>query len=287
MWLWLVASIAVRTVTVAGDAGLRPVRIACPVNATTRIVFPEPMRQLKRPAERSSLALSFEQTKPLGVILVRPVEHPSSETVEFLGPAIALRVRLESAAEGDAAEVRLSLDREAAPARAGDGDATETASPAPIFKPADPTPPAVASPSAPPADVPPFATSPSPVPSPSAADLQVDGILNARAVLIGRREGLPGQPGMVLVDALQGEKWLWLRFVLEGGASSRVGRVVSERGEVTTCTQAPQGNDLRIVVQLPTSEVTKRSQISLEIESGAVYTFGLGRLLPVSKGSSR
>ena len=50
------------------------------------------------------------------------------------------------------------------------------------------------------------------------------GLVWAKAVVIGRREGLPGQRSMVLVDALSGQETVWLRFRLEDGARPRRSR---------------------------------------------------------------
>jgi hypothetical protein len=115
-----------------------------------------------------------------------------------------------------------------------------------------------------------------PAPEPARPRLELDGLLRARAVSIGRHEGLPGQREMVLVDALQGEEWIWFRFRLEGGASQKVARVSWERGEIATWVQEPAGGDLRVIVQLPRPEVTRSAHLVLDVHAGPSYTFALG-----------
>jgi hypothetical protein len=100
-------------------------------------------------------------------------------------------------------------------------------------------------------------------------------LLRAKSVNVGRHEGLPGQREMVLVDALQGEEWIWFRFRLEGGASLRVARVSWERGEITSFVQEPAGDDLRVIVQVPRAALTRSAQLVLEVD-GSAYTFALG-----------
>lgn len=142
----------------------------------------------------------------------------------------------------------------------------------------EPTPPAVVAPSPePPQAEAASTTEPAvPVAPRAAAALHLDGLLRARAVPVGRREGLPGQREMVLVDALHGEEWIWFRFTLEGGASLRIARVFSQLGDLTTWVQEPAGDDLRVVVQVPRSAVSRRARLSLEVGSGPTYTFALG-----------
>jgi hypothetical protein len=94
-------------------------------------------------------------------------------------------------------------------------------------------------------------------------------------VPIDRREGRPGQREMVLVDALQGDEWTWLRFRLEDGAEQRLERVWWDEGEVTRFLQEPAGRDLRVVVQLPRGRVTRKTRLSLKLASGPTYRFAL------------
>ena len=250
LWLWLALfGVDVRTVLVPKHGG-EPVRIACPLNETTRIVFPEPLLQLKGSGGGSPLGLSVERTKPAGVIAVRPTAHPARAIVEFRGPTLALRVELESTSAGAASEVRLAL--EPPPAALP----SETASPEPV---AVPSPQLIQSP-----------------PPPAAPVFDLEGVLRAKPVAIGRQEGLPGQRPMVLVDALQGDAWVWFRFALDKGAQSRVARVSWEHGEITTYVQEPDEKDLRVIVQVPRASLSRRAHLSIEIQSGPTYTFALG-----------
>ena len=217
-------------------APVEAVRVACPVNQTTTLVFPEPLKQLRSQSrEAALLGLFVERTKPMGVVSVRPTTLAARGTIEFRGPTRVLRVMLEATAEGTGREVRLG---EALPA-------TAEASPAPA-----------------------------PAPSvPPALDLQ--GLLRATPRAIDRREGLPGQRPMVLKDALFGDEWVWLRFHLEGGASDRVERVWWEQGDLTTYVQEANGKDLRIVVQVPRAAVSKKTRVSLRVAAGPAYRFAL------------
>ena len=111
---------------------------------------------------------------------------------------------------------------------------------------------------------------------PAAPVLHLDELLHAQPMAIGRREGLPGQPEMVLVDALRGDERIWFRFKLEGGAARRVSRVSWEQGDITTFVQEAAGKDLRLLVQVPRAAVTRGAHLSLETASGPTYTFALG-----------
>jgi len=97
----------------------------------------------------------------------------------------------------------------------------------------------------------------------------------ARLIPIDRREGLPGQAPMILVDALSGRESVWFRFRLEGGAGSRVSAVTWENGEITSFEQYAEGKDRRIGVRLPKSRVTPRTRIALAVEGGPTYRFTL------------
>jgi hypothetical protein len=175
-----------------------------------------------------------------------------------VGPTVRLRLTLETVAEGGDAEVHLGVDKPVA------------ATPAPT-----PSPPSTAVGDETPAE----SAAPDPVPSATPAApavvFDVSNLMRATPVPIGRREGLPGQPVLVLVDALRGEAHLWLRFTLEGGAATRVRSVTWEAGTLTTFTQEPVGRDLRVVVQLPRATVTRKTRVSLAMDSGATYRFAL------------
>ena len=229
--------------------------MACPVNQTTTLVFPEPLKQLRSQSrEAALLGLSVERTKPTGVISVRPTTVSARGTIEFRGPTRVLRVMLEATAEGTGREVRLG--------EAPSPPADETSAPSP--------------PAVPPSTVAALPPTPSATPGPPAPPaLDLQGLLRATPRTIDRREGLPGQRPMVLKDALFGDEWVWLRFHLEGGASDRVERVWWEQGDLTTYVQEANGKDLRIVVQIPRAAVSKKTRVSLRVAAGPAYRFAL------------
>jgi hypothetical protein len=103
--------------------------------------------------------------------------------------------------------------------------------------------------------------------------MDLEGLLSAKPVVINRREGLPGQKPLVLDDALKGERSVWFRFSLRGGFAERVARVLAGKRDVTLFTQKPAGDDLRIVVQVPASEITKKTSMTIEFEGGRKYHF--------------
>jgi len=227
-------------------APVEAIRVACPVNQTTTLVFPEPLKQLRSQSrEAALLGLSVERTRPTGVISVRPTVLSARGTIEFRGPTRVLRVMLEATAEGTGREVRLG----------------EAPSPPPLERPS-PSPPAPIVP-------------PSPPPTQAPPPLDLQGLLRATPRTIDRREGLPGQRPMVLKDALFGDEWVWLRFQLEGGASDHVDRVWWERGDIASYVQETSGKDLRIVVQIPRAAVTKKTRVSLKLAAGPAYRFAL------------
>ena len=235
------------TVTIPSDSRVDPLRLPCPVHRTTRVVFPEPLRLVKSlERETQQLGVNVESTKPQGIIAVTPTSHPSRGILELRGPTLVVRVLLESTADGTASEIRLALP-------------TPEPSPTPAPSP---------TPEAP-------APSPSASASPAAGFFGPQDLLRVVTVPIDRREGRPGQREMVLVDALEGDEWTWLRFRLEDGAEQRIERVWWEEGEVTRLLQEPAGRDLRIVVQLPRGRVTRRARLNLKLESGPMYRFAL------------
>jgi hypothetical protein len=250
-WLVLVA-LASRTVTIAGDVP-RPMHVRCPVGETTEIAFAEPLHQLKASADdRRLFGIAVVQTKPTGTLSVRPVNAIGTARVEFRGPSQVVELVLEAV------------------------PATPPESPAPpVAIAAAPTPEPVAVAPPPPSPTPePVATPAPPAPTTPAAAEPSD-LVWAKPVVIGRREGLPGQRSMVLVDALSGQDSVWLRFRLEDGASATVARVSWEHGDVTTFEQVADGADRRVVVQLPRDQVTPRTRVSVEVAAGPTYRFAL------------
>jgi hypothetical protein len=184
--------------------------------------------------------------------------------VEFRGPSTTFRLLLESASEGEAGEVHLRFEEPAPPPQPEPG-AVSGAAPGSLA--AAPSPAPVETPR--PAEVDP------PAPRAAPAIFDLEGVLRAKPVSIGRREGLPGQRPMLLVDALQGDAWVWFRFALEGGGDAHIARISWEQGDIATFVQEPSGKDLRVIVQLPRAGVTRRAHLALEVESGPTYTFAL------------
>lgn len=243
-WLALLA-LSARTLAVTGtEAG--PVHVRCAIGETTEITFAEPLRQLKASADdRRRFGIAVARTRPTGALTVRPRAAGETARVEFRGPTQVVELLLEAVV---------------APAPAA------TPEPAPVTIAAAPAPP----PSSEPTPTP----TPTPLP-PAAATPEPNDLLWAKAVVIGRREGLPGQRPMVLVDALSGQESVWLRFRLEDGASAAVARVHWEHGEVTTFEQVAEGADRRVVVQLPRGRVTSKTRVSVELAGGPTYRFAL------------
>lgn len=266
-WLAL-AALAVRTFTVP-PAAEGPVRVSCPAGETTRILLPEALRQLKASAEdRKRLGLAVERTQPQGVVTVSPRAPGAAARVEFRGPTRVIELMIEPSIAATPTPARVA-QRAAAPTQPPPDPPTPTPAPSP---PPTAVPTATA---APPTPTPEPATATAqpaatPTPTPAASEL-----LWAKAVVIGRREGLPGQRPMVLVDALNGRDSIWLRFRLEGGAGSRVARVSWEHGDVTTFEEVADGKDRRVVVQLPRALVTSKTRVALEVAGGPTYRFPL------------
>jgi hypothetical protein len=242
------------------------IRVACPARRTTRIVFPEAMTRLTAPASET-LGFAVAEASPRAIVTVQPSAAPGEWTLEFHGPTLDLRLVLQAVASGGDSEVHL-LETPLEPV------ATPAATPTPTSAP----------PTAPPTIV------PSTAPATPAPVFDLEGVLRARPVAIDRHEGLPGQRAMVLVDALQGEKWIWLRFTLEGGAAARVAHVSSEAGEITAFVQEPSGKDLRLIVQLSHAAAGKGRHLFIETDAGPSYSFSLtsgvlGKVLREMAGS--
>ncbi|HLA78074.1 MAG TPA: hypothetical protein VJU18_10895 [Vicinamibacteria bacterium] len=264
------------TLAVSPD-GQAPARISCPLHAVTRLSFPEPLRELRlAKTERISLGVRIVASSPRAVIEVAPAAHPRRARLRFRGPTSSFEVELETAASGSGAEidlVRALTTPQPTPVSPlpGEAGAPLPSTPAPVPPAETTTEVAPASPGPPPS--PETAAEPTPGRAPVVFDLS--SLLRATPVNIGRREGLPGQPPMVLVDALRGEAFVWLRFTLERGAAERVSAVSWEQGAIAAFTQEPVGRDLRVVVQLPRVQVSRKTRIVLETASGGRYRFAL------------
>jgi hypothetical protein len=276
-------SASVQTIVVPRQAS-SGAHVRCPLNATTRIYLPEPLRQLKLgPEAKQQLGVSIERTKPQAILSVTPRTHPARATIQFRGPHLVLSLTLETQASGASADVHLVLDTQptrsvaassalSAPASAPSPLAISTPEPEPTPAPVIPIPSAVPSPT--PVSSPTPEPTPNSAPTPSVA-FDLGDLVRATPVPIGRREGLPGQLALVLVDALKGESYVWLRFTLEGGAAQRVRAVSWQRGAISAFTQEPVGKDLRVVVQLPRAELDRKARVQLELGSGAAYRVSL------------
>src|SRR5262245_55979497 len=191
--LWLLLS-AVQTIVVPRDRLAEPVRVPCPVDQTTRIVFPEPLCRFRTlQGEDLGLGVTVESTKPRGVIVVHASTHPSRRTVEFRGPGLVLTLALESVTSGGASEVRVVVADAPAPPSPSPPSASVPAPDPPTPGPPPPTS-APASGGSDPVD---------PGGTPPAGFFTPTDLLRVSTVRIQRREGLPGQNAMVLVDALQ------------------------------------------------------------------------------------
>lgn len=256
MFSLLVAAIVATTVqNVPWTPGAREaLHLSCPVGHATRIVLPEPLLRLRAPGQNAALAVSVERTRPQGVLVVTPRTHPVRAILNVRGEKHDLRISIESTASGEAGDIRITYA------------ATEpTVTAAPSVAPARPTD----------ATTDPPTSAPTLAPTPRADGLDAVELMRAKVVVVAEREGLPGQPAMVLTDALQGERYVWLRFLLEGGAGARVSRVSWEGGAIESFTQEPQDKDLRVIVRVDRPAITRRAHVSLEIEEGATYTFAM------------
>jgi hypothetical protein len=286
-WWLVVANLAVRTVVLPADSKT-PVLVRCPIHETTRIVLPEPLWQLKGSAQdKAALGVRIERTKPTAALIVRPSMHPTRVRLEFRGPTRVLELVIETTGRENGSEPRLVAGAPSTPPAAPSAPpASLTPEAVAVVAPPSASPPTRDDP--PPADTttaaagtaltPPAPSLPPPSIPPAPALTDTAGsseLVWAKRVTIGRREGLPGQPVMILVDALGGRESIWFRFRLEGGAPERVARVSWEQGDVTTFDQDLDGKDRRIVVRLPKDRVTPRTRLELKLESGPSYRFAL------------
>ena len=231
-----VASLPVRSVELPADAS-RPILVRCPKDQTTRIVLPERVSRLTASAgAKESLGLAVEQYSPFGILAVQPASHPVSGRVVVRGPTRTLVLQLESSASGVASEVRFTLAAPAPPPIAASPAPAELPAGEPDLRAATPLGQASPGPNGeveqqepetPSEEAAATAASAMGEAPSERASLDLEGLLAARPVSIGRREGLPGQKQVVLVDALQGDTWVWFRFVVRGVV--RLGHEVSGR----------------------------------------------------------
>jgi hypothetical protein len=99
-------------------------------------------------------------------------------------------------------------------------------------------------------------------------------LLNAEVVPIGRREVQPGRREVVLLEALQAKDWVWLRFVVLGGAGNHVEGLWWDDRQVESYQAEALRGDLRLVVQIPRELFKAKSKAILRI-GGGEYRFPL------------
>ena len=108
--LLLLTGLPVRTLSLSTSTPAKPVRIACPKDRTTRIVFPEPFLpggvRVSRGAT-DAMGIVLEASRPTGVITIRPESHPARGTVTLRGPSILVTLVLWTAEEGIGSEIRV------------------------------------------------------------------------------------------------------------------------------------------------------------------------------------
>ena len=337
---------SVREVTLPSGTVTSPIRVECPAEQTTRLVFPERLSRVTASAgAREAMGIAVESYRPFGVMTVRPARMARPARLEIAGPSMRLVLELRAVAQGSGSEIRFSLagaSLTAAPPIRSRGtsaspepaeatgvlraitgateprpeEAASTGSPNPfpaahgvIGAALDAAnPPAVrveaetSSVPGPPPDVsslqPVAATDAStllgglpsaPAPPVGGEDPDLRDVLSSRPQRISRREGLPGQKQVVLVDALKGEAWVFLRFLVEDGAEERVAVAMLGDRALDIVVQAPEEKGLRVVVQVPSAEITRKSRVTLKLVSGAEYKFALtsGTLTAFLKGLFR
>ena len=113
-------------------------------------------------------------------------------------------------------------------------------------------------------------------PAHAASGLLDPSILTARVRSIGRVESLPGQRPVELVDLLEGNRYLWLRFSIGDAKGARLERIWWEHGPITTFAteEVDHGKRLAVVVQLPrrtdtgTALITKRTRVHIKLSDG-------------------
>jgi len=234
----------------------------------------------------------------LGVLVVRPIRIFQGR-LEIRGPSVSWVVILKSVEGGSSSEVRLRRKEAGAVAavtgRPRDDDVKPTAAPdvaingktsqegedrRPSQTPGVIQPPGLAAIGP---EVQKFESAPqqpSPLAAPSskgASLLDLQGLLSAKSVIVGRREGLPGQRKLILQDAFRGERLTWFRLLLEGGDEELVERVELDGRLIEAFSQAAEGRNLRIVVQVEGALVKKKNVLTLRLQGGPKYTFsGLG-----------
>jgi hypothetical protein len=99
-------------------------------------------------------------------------------------------------------------------------------------------------------------------------------LLNAEVVPIGRREVQPGRRDVVLLDALQAKDWVWLRFLVPGGARDHVEGLSWDDRQVGSYQAETLRGDLRLVVRISRQLFRAKSKAILRVGRGE-YRFPL------------
>ncbi len=298
----LAAALETRTVEVPVEAR-RSIRVECAVGTMTRVVFPEQLLTLRwSRGAREALGARLRSTAPVGIIEVQPTRVATSGSIEARGPSQTVNVELTVVPKGAPLEVRLVLTRAGVLDKGGVDSAAATLSAAAALLPARG---AVAGTDRPPAGGDgaretanePSAEGGSATPGGTASEtaalqgfsvaaalsalsmpappkVSLAGLRDAEVVPIGRREVQPGRREVVLLEALRAKDWVWLRFLVRGGARERVEGVRWDDRQVDSYQAEALGGDLRLLLQVPRRFVKSTSKVTLRV-SGGEYRFPL------------
>ncbi len=294
----LVAALETRTVEVSVEVG-RSIRVECAVGMMTRVVFPERLLTLRWSRRaRETLGARLRSTAPVGIVEVQPTRLDTSGALEARGPSETVKVELSVVPKGVPLEVRLvmtaarevqELERAAsrpstavaqigakgspagAKGRSCGAEALET-----IHEPSAEGSPAssegVGREATPRQGLNVTGT---PVSSlPVLQKRQFGGLLNAGVVPIGRREVQPGRRDVVLLDALEGRDWVWLRFLVQGGGRDHIEGLWWDDRQVDSHQADVVRGDLQLVVRIPRRLVKAKSKATLRV-GGGEYRFPL------------
>jgi hypothetical protein len=275
----VLAAAPVQTLMLPASPPPEPLVIECPVGRPTLLVFPERLELVHRQPNDGPIEVKLQQSRPEGIVSIRPREHPSRLSLTFRGPTLVVRVQVQSLPPAAGTEARIV---ESPPV------GRPPVEPPPVVNPPLVNPPVASAgngeaPAPIPSPAPPSRTVPDP---PAAGLFDLQGLVRARFVPIGRLEGLPGQQRMILVDASAGEAWVWMHFELERGARRRVTSVRLNQTPVPAFDQEPDGKNLRVFVQIPRALFTSDARMVLNMADRESYTFAKlssGRLGDVLK----
>lgn len=290
----VVAALETRTVEVPVEAR-RSVRVECAVGIMTRVVFPERFLTLRwSRGAREGLGARLRSTAPVGIVEVQPTRVDTSGTLEAQGPSQTVNVELTVVPKGVPLEVRLVMSGARKPEELRVDGAVFTPGTALAQIPGGSS---AGSKGAMAHSDGAVETTHEPSAEGSAASsegagreanarqgLSLDGahisslpipqtrrlggLLKSELVLIGRREVQPGRRDVVLLDALQAKDWVWLRFIVPGGAQDHVQGVWWDDREVDSYQTEALRGDLRLVVRIPRALVKAESKATLRVGGG-------------------